>query len=102
MAANFHITGDPGETGVFDLRAEDDLNDPVDVNWLRWNVREICERSSRQWGVRRDTGNAEGFVNSTAGIRELDVMCQLLLSWMSASCGGSSGAFRTGMAMRVS
>ena len=37
MAASFRITNDPGEAGVFDLRAEDDLKDPVDVDWLGWN-----------------------------------------------------------------
>ena len=41
MAAGFRITGDLGVAGIFDLKAEDDLKDPVDVNWLWQNAREI-------------------------------------------------------------
>ena len=48
MAAGFRITGDLGVAGVFDLKAEDDLKDPVDVNWLWQNAREIREGIIRQ------------------------------------------------------
>ena len=48
MAAGFRITGDLGVSGVFDLKEEDVLEDPVDVNWLWQNAREIREGVIRQ------------------------------------------------------
>ena len=47
IPVGFRITGYLSVAGVFDLEAEEDLKDPVDVNWLWQNARAIRVRIIR-------------------------------------------------------